>query len=675
MSSEAGTRLFDYDGTFFQGAKSDCDPSQLPLGYCWTALNMINLGGVLSCRPGNRCLVALPDGNLQGATLFRPAVGLEQLLVAIDGVIYVAPYPFLEFTVLSNVLFSPDAQQIFWAQCTQVAERNTPGSLLSAITVIPNKQVLIMQDGGRTAPAYYDGSQSGHIRDYDFQTPVGGPMVWVGSRLWVAQGNLVFTSDVGNPFSFVEQIYLGGASAFIFSGDVTAMVKTPSIEAPQLMVFTATDGSILEANIQDRSQWPSTVDFQREVVQVGCHSNRSIVSHYGQLIWFSPSGVVIYDPATAGKLTARLPVRDNEMMFSKTTLNDNLGLVASGVFGQFVAISVPAADIQNQHTWVLNHASLETLNDASGPSWCGHWTGTNPVEWVYGQIANAERIYHVSKDSDGTNRLWESFRPERLDNGCPITWAFTTRAHFGQTCPVPSKIPGARCRLQFIDISLVGISEDLDLGAFYAGGTRGGFRQFLAKKLLVSRGCLNNSVAMDANTSIFSFKPQSRVERSEDANQKTVDDAAGGCGVERTDLDNIDDSFQYLVVGHGPATVRFVRSFALSVPEDKSGESGACVDESEFNAVRFDGVAIQGTDPLSLAAELASIDYQHFTSNQTVTITQSGLSSVGVGFAESIVTQEAADRVAQIIATKRAEAALQLILPRTVSVGLDLEPL
>lgn len=670
-TGEAGIRIFDIDGTFFQGAKSDCDPSQLPLGYSWSALNMINLGGVMSCRPGHRCLVVLPDGNLQGAALFRPDEGLEQILVAIDGLIYVATWPFLSFSVLPNVQFLPSARQIFWQQCTQAAERITE-DFASAITVIVPKQVMFMQDGGFTAPAWYDGSQSGHVRDHAFDTPAGGPMVWVGDRLWVAIGNQVQASDVANPFSFREQIYLGGASAFFFSSEVTAMAKTPSIESPQLMVFTEIDGSILEANIRDRSQWPSTQDFQREVVQVGCKAHRSIKSHYGQLMWFAPSGVVIWDPATAGKLTARLPVRDNEMMLSKTTLSDDLSLVAAATYGQFILFSVPAEDSKNKHTWVMNHASLETLSEASGPSWCGHWTGTRPVEWVSGEIADADRIFHVSVDVDGKNRLWESFRPDRMDNGCPITWGFSTRGHFGQTCPVPAKLPGARCRLQWIDVGLVGISADLDLGAYYAGSTRGAFKQFMSRRLNVARGSLANDVVMDMDTEIFSFKPQSRVERSEDANQQVESDAVGSCGVERTDLDNIDESFQFLIVGHGPATVRFIRSFALTVPEDKSGESQACQDEVGINAVRFDGAAVSSADDESVAEELAVIPVQKFTSNQTAVVVQSGLSAVGVGAAESIVSQRAADRVAKIIAVKQAEAELQGVLPRTISIGLDL---
>jgi hypothetical protein len=75
-------------------------------------------------------------------------------------------------------------------------------------------------------------------------------------------------------------------------------------------------------------------------------------------------------------------------------------------------------------------------------------------------------------DEDGNNRLWEAFIPDRLDNGCPITWAVETRGTFGPTSQA-GKIPGSNCRFQWADIALSGIAEDLNLGVFFAGSTRG----------------------------------------------------------------------------------------------------------------------------------------------------------------------------------------------------------
>lgn len=658
----------DYDGTFFRGAKSDSDPGTIPLGHYYMAINSQNTGGILSCRPGYRCIIRFPEGKLQGATLFRPKVGLEQMVVAISGVIYVADFPFSNFRFLTNVQMSPSAKQIFWSLTTQSARRLTT-DLGSAIEVIPPRNVLFIQDGGLTAPAWYDGSQSGHVRDNQFETPAGGPMVWVGDRLWVAQLDKVFASDIANPFSFREQVYLGGQTAFFFSSDVTAMTKTPSLEFPQLLVFTESDASILQANIRERARWPVTDDFQREVFQVGCTSNRSVVSHFGQLSWFSSSGIMFFDAAAQSKITARLPTRDNEMLLSKTRLSEDLSLVAGAAFGQYLLMSVPAEDRFNKHTWVLNNSSLETLSDSSGPSWMGYWLGTRPVEWVYGQIAGAERIYYVSADADCQNRLWEAFLPERLDNRCPIMWAVETRGYYGQTSPVQKRVPAAKFRMCFADIALTGVEEELDIAVFYAGGIRGAYKPILAKRIHVERGSLRPDRTITVTTQLFGFKPQSREERTEDVNMQSVDSETGSCPPESPRTEGIDESFQLLIVGHGPATIRWIRAYAIEEPEQSSGDPDACIDETPYNAIRFDGEGVRSEDLAEVYTQFLANPLRNYTSNQTVTVTQSGFSAIGVGSGESIVSQAAADRVAMRTAIRQAEIELQQTIPPTLSLG------
>lgn len=667
----AGERLMDRDSTFFLGMDSNMSPDQVRLGGYWSGINTVNVGGLLSCRPGYRCITQLPAGKLQGATIFRPALGLEQILVAVDGAIYVAEFPFRDFRLLTNIQMLPWAKQIYWQQATQTAERRTL-DLNSAINIIEPREVMFIQDGGFTAPAFYDGSQSGHIRDNEFETPPGGPMEWAGDRLWVANGNRVFASDISNPFSFREQVYPGGVTSFTFATDVTAMIALPAIEYSQLVVFTDLTMSILQADIRDRAQWAVTDGFQREIARVGCVSNRSLVNHYGRLSWMTSGGVAIFDAANIGKVASRLPIRDNELMVSKTVLADDLSLTAGAAFGQFLLFSVPFEDIFNKHSWCLNNASLETLSDDSGPSWAGIWIGTRPVEWVFGHIAGQERCYHVSFDEDGQNRLWECFRPERLDNGCPIMWATFTRSYYGATGQA-KKVPGSDCNFQFADISLVGIEEDLDMGVFYAGGSRGAFKPILNKRITVERGSISYDQEITATTQLFGFKPQSRVERTEDARlQPTEGVDTGSCPPEQNQLENIDESFQLLIVFHGPAAIRDIRTFALQEPEDYSGEPEACENQRRYNAVRFDGPGVTASSLADAIQTLADYPLRRFTSNKTVALTDSGFTAVGVGFSESIVTQDAADRVAEIIATKSAEAELASVIPPTLSLGTGL---
>jgi len=658
------TPLYDFDGTFFRGMKSDSDPAQLPLGYYWSGMNILNIGGMLSCRPGYRCVATLPVGKLQGAFLFRPRSGIEEIIVCVDGVLYTATWPFLTFKQIPNILMSPFAKQVFWCQTVQSAQRKTADQG-SAIETIDPRNVLIIQDGGLTAPAFYDGSNSDHIRNQPFETPIGGPMVWVGDRLWVAFKNSVRASDISNPFSFRESIYLGGTDSFSFDGEVTAMVKTPGTVNPQLIVFTNNNAELIQAYIRDRSSWPTTVNMQSEVFKVGCTSQRSVVSSFGRLSWFSASGIVMFDNARASQVSSRLPIRDNEMMFSKSKLSDDLSLAAGAAYGSYLLMSVPAEDNYNKHTWVLNDASIETINDDSGASWASYWMGTRPVEWLSGTVAGQERIFHVSVDNDGSNRLWEAFISQRLDSDCPITWSIETRGYFGQSSE--RKPAGELCKFGWAEIGLVGIEEALDFGVFYAGGLRGSYKNVLAKTISVERGNLMTEVPITATTQLFSFKPQSRVERTEEAAQKT--DETGSCPIESESNEDIDDSFQLLIVGHGPAAVRWIRAYSTHEPVPPNGTNEACVDETKFNAIRFDGVGVQSEDRAELAAETANLAFRQFFANKTVSLTQDGITTVGVGDAESVVSQSAADRVATRIATKRAEVELSSLLPRIFSLG------
>jgi hypothetical protein len=227
--------------------------------------------------------------------------------------------------------------------------------------------------------------------------------------------------------------------------------------------------------------------------------------------------------------------------------------------------------------------------------------------------------------------------------------------------------------MAWADVALNAISEDLDLGIFYAPGTRGTYKPILRKLISVEKGSIITGQEITATTQLFSYKPQARVARTEDANQQARDMDSGSCGIEKKDNDNIDESFQLLIVGHGPASIRWIRPFGFTVSEDFQGDPAACVDEIPFNEIRFDGVGAHGTDLPAVSAELALKPLQHYTSNVTVPVEQEGIVAIGVGHAESIVTQEAADRVAEIIATKQAEAELRSVLPPILSHGEALE--
>src|SRR6185503_18042476 len=311
-------------------------------------------------------------------------------------------------------------------------------------------------------------------------------------------------------------------------------------------------------------------------------------------------------------------------------------------------------------------------NDEGGPTWSGYWLGTRPVEWVFGNIAGAERIYHVSTDADGENRLWQSFIPDRLDNGCPITWAVFTRGMFGLTSKLKS--PGNECRYQFADIAFTAIEEDTDVGVFVAPGVRGAFKPIATRRVAVEKGVLSFDREIDINSDLYAFKPQSRILRTEDLSQQFPDVESGSCPVESNKNDDNEESFQLLIVGHGPGTLRWIRSFGIIAPEeDYAGSNEACQNEEEFNVTRFDGESVFNKNNAEAVDELTAKPIEIFTSTKTVSLEQNGISAVGVGSAESIVSQDAADRVAERIATRDAEVQISAASPPFLSLGLGFD--
>jgi hypothetical protein len=466
----------------------------------------------------------------------------------------------------------------------------------------------------------------------------------------------VYASDIANPLSFREQIYLGGISAFVMPGNVTGMAVTPSIDLQQLMVFTEQTSTLLQANIRDRSNWENIEGFQTQVYEIGCTSHKSIVNHYGQLWWFSPQGLVNIDMATQSKLSSRVSVRDIEMTVSGIGLDSDLSGCAGAAFGNYVVMSVPHEDIYNKHTWVLDNAAAESLKAEIGATWSGYWMGTRPVQWVYGVIAGQERIFHISKDEDGENRLWAAFQEERLDNGCPITWAFGTRGYFGASSQVPYP-PGRDKEFCFADLSVAEAVGNLDIGVFYAGGTRGPFKQCLTKLVKAEEGILHADEEIDANTELYALKPQSRQIRTEDVRMKPVDDLQS-CPVERKKNELEDDSFQLVVVGQGQGGVRWIRAFGQTAAEDNEGECGASKKDADY-------------DKIESALQAAFI---FFESTQVIILTtDDNYQAIGTGSSTSVITQGAADRAAAAIATQYAEKYLRDQIPPFLSDGSEVE--
>ncbi len=648
-------KLQEIEFTFLRGMQSSVDPIQLPPGFYARGMNIVNRGGVLQCRPGYRCLTALPDGFLQGLTVFRPKVGLPVIFSAVEGSIYRSDFPYRSYSKLEGVAFSKTARQLYFKQVEQAVQTNEDGS----ISFLENpRNLLIIQDGGLSAPVVFNGTSaevqrgSGHI-------PLGGAMEWVGDRLWVARGSRLFASDLGDPLSFIEPLYVTGAGSFVFPTPITALAKNPAVETGQLFVFTSETTHLIQAGVRSRAAWASTPDFQRDVFQVGCVSQRSVVAHYGFLWWFSKFGLTSVDSAAQANVTSSLPYKDDPMADSKCRLSEDLSGVACSSFENYLLVSVPYAERLNKHTWVLDNTPLK-LEERETPVWNSFWTGTRPVEWASTHVNGRNRSFYVSADYDGVNRLWEAFTPDRLDEGCPITWWAETRA-------MSSGTPGKIKQFRYSDVFLSELSGTVDFAVFWAGAHRGKYKRILTKRIESTRGPFRPGVTLTMEDKIFGFKKQSRPLRTQDGKALTETEGLSSCDVESPLVEFKDEAFQLLFVGSGPGAVRGYITY-MEPPKNEDDSGGCERDETEENYVRFDGAASEADNFRDALTELVQ-EIPVFNSTRTETVTQDGLTEVGIGSAKSVISQADADKIASTIARRIAAHNLEHELPQIVSLG------
>lgn len=650
----------DGDVSFEVGADSNSHPIKLPPGKYARGENIVNRGGILQCRPGYRCLTALPGGRLQGFSLFRPKIGPEVFLFMVDGLLYVSDIPFKTFRQVPGVAFSSSARQAYFEQVEQSVQSNSDGSL----TLITPRNLLVIQDGGFTSPAIYDGTRATHQRGPG-AIPIGGPMKWVGDRLWVARGAELFASDIVNPTSFIEDVYLATVRAFVLPSEITALARNPTVEFAQLLVFTENTTSLIQAGIRDRTQWPTTPNMQQEIFpKIGCKGQRSVIDQQGMLWWYSSGGFNSLDSAMHAKLTSKLPYRDSEMMDSKARLSADLGGIAAGTFENYILLSVPYGDILNRHTWVMDNSVRQNYVEDTPPTWNSFWTGTRPVQWITAEINGKERVFYISPDYDGVNRLWEAFIPDRRDEGCPISWWAETRGYYGS----PEQV-FKRKTFRYADIYFSEMAGEVDIGVFWAGARRGKYKKILQKRFKATEGCFRPDTEITMNSKIFGFKKQSRVARTQDAKDLSVNETESSCGIESPWGEFFDESFQLLIAGSGPCAIDAVRIvYEPAVSNDNLLRTDGCEDETEENIVRFDGAAAESSEEAAAWAELSG-DILEFTSTRSVAVTNQGFVEVATGEGRSIISQGDADKVATRVAERRASNRIEKELPLIVSMG------
>lgn len=628
------------------GADSYTNPQKLGFGEYVEAMNIINRGGLPQTRPGSISIFTVPDGNFQGMTLFTPANGIANLVFMVDGAVYVSPFPFTTYARLTNLQFSLTAKYAAWESCLKSTDYTPEGILF----YLDNPySVLVIQDG-LTPAAYWDGTVARHLNPAPSnqettlpgkdETPLGLWMKWSNNRLWVSRGNLVKASDIGNPLKFTETQYLNEARAFYLPGNCTGIAETSDQQG--ILCFTDNTGTFIKSSIQDRTLWLSTPEFQKTIFpNTGCVAPRSIVLQYGLIWWYCARGLINQNEATRTYIDSKLNIQDNEMFSSKYNMSYDLSGIAGSFYENFLIQSIPNGDRLNTRTIVLDQAPFEGQDGQAVNSWPSFWTGWRPIEWAKGVIDGEERLFFASKDFDGKNRIWEAFRPEKTDNGVPITCYLITREH----------LFGDRDFKKFLygEIEMREIVNDLAV-SLYISSIRGAFQLMSTKEVKSSVGQVYaNELYGEGGHLLAGSRPQTRLIKTiyssepSDCNSKCIETEKRGL---------IDKGFSMMIVWSGQAGIGSYRLFCEAYPEPYQGTCE--VDETGVRLINDEGC---GSDEAFSTASPFTTYTSSKTANGVDPISHEPISYTATQ--TSTISQIDADRKAGLAASVYVQALIE----------------
>ena len=591
---------FSIDGQYTGGVDSLLYPTDLiPGTYAWL-VNGINRGGVVQTRPAKRRVTSFCGRNAQGAYWVRTMDDRNYKLIAIDGNVYWAPYPFKVWTQMEGVNFLADAPRIYFANCEQAIIYDSSNN----IQLLPNpKNIVLMQDGTST-PCYWDTSDfSSGLADLSYVTgnpaspiPIGTVMLWQDNRLWVVVGNLVFASDLLYPQSFTENTYLAEASGFRFPRPVAQMVPSP---VQGILVATQSSLHSLQSFIQDRTTWSTTPNFQADVnLEIGFIAPWCYAYLHGMLWFLTARGVISYDRALTQNLTTVILTADGEMQRSKQLMAPDVTFACMGVWENVLMVSVPASCVDNRHTWILDGGVAEKLNNQAGMCWSGIWTGTYPVQYTSPIINGTQHCYELSYSSgflalnEGDSpspqpetdlplqsyiHLWENYMPNQVsDVESTIHCSFETRAFLLQTDDY--------YRFVFAEFMLVNIKGIVPIQV-YVTGLAGSYQPLFSTTLRADIGPWGNPsidtplyyLSKQGTTEFENYRRQVRHMRTSEFIVHESPDQSACTEIQR--LDGVDKAFQLMVQWLGRLGVRQIKFF---YDRQLQSPQGVCpVDESQ----------------------------------------------------------------------------------------------
>lgn len=588
---------------WFRGCNSSRNPWILDDAmYPW-GVNVVNRGGIVQTRPGYRLALTLPPGNLQGLQIFQAnkdtATSGYYMVFAVNGNVYSQQFPLSqpvdwELRRLKNITFSPTAKNVIFC----LAQQSVTSGVSGALSIVGSHNILMMQDGGVSNAAYYDGTNNAQVSEEGplFQTPKGSWMAFSGGRLWVARDNVLLAGDLYDPLSFNERITGTGRGDFRLPDVITGMSDTigPDRQA-NLIVFTEKSSFSFLSYVADRTTWATTLGFQTTLYpNLGCVSGLSPVNYSGLLWWYSHGGLVSSDSATTAFISSRVKFRDVEMARSKRVFSSDLSGICTCAFESYLMVSVPSNDTLNSETMVMDYAIADELLGQEQPAWQGVWTGTRPVQWVAADVDGDRRCFHASVDyqalGGSPNHIWEAFQDNRMD-----TITFTDANNIVQTvdnpiyCSFETKLHGDGLDLKkfiYAQANLIEIGDVVNFKISYRG-TQGGFKRILQTRILapIDNESFNNEQIAKLIENDVTMVTQGRRIYSENSSSPN-----SGQSIESDYDDRIDRYFQLLFQWCGRAGVESYALYMDPIPERIRGKPQD--DEEELTVITEDGTEI-----------------------------------------------------------------------------------
>jgi hypothetical protein len=591
----------------------------LPEDQLKWAINTSIRGGIVQTRPGQAMRLSLPTGNFQGGIIFNSnkiyaaatsstfnnvitntaqtiynydgtpssANELSYVVFCVDGKVYFSPFPLVQPKnwseyQLTGIQLSAAAKQVYLCIATQSASTSSSGDVI----VTPSNRVLMIQDGV-SAPAYWDGSNTTGAQSAEI--PTGTWMAYSGNRLWVANGNIVLASDLGNPLNWKERQSGASRGDFSFPRPVTALFDfVGQNNDTKLYVFTDRSTFALASGILDRTLWATTPNFTITLFpHLGCIAGKSIAVQAGMLWWYSQGGLISADVASSAYLSSQVLYKDVEMAKAKRYMAPNYTGVCAVSFENYLLYSIPYLETLNSITMVMDYAAASESNQSHAPAWAGVWTGTHPVIWTTGIIDGTPRAFHFSVDYTPTNdgsyiHFWESFLPERYDKYLTInqdgsTQEFVTRIYSQMETGMLGDGMDYK-QFKYGEIECQQIGGTVDVTVSYRG-SKGTYLPILKTRLLAATEPYQYAYSpeQDNISNLGYLNTQYRRLTTEDAQRSTK---LQSCESKLT-LD-VDKAFSFLIEWCGEFGVEAIRMFMdpwaeKSIGTPDSSETKYCV--------------------------------------------------------------------------------------------------